>query len=216
MCSHSHVRAGPNFNIQITEVLAGEYIVRSSSMMPRKTAKDIRQKKCAGGGSGMFGMFLSPPKLSSQCRLTDACYRLAGGLDTHRASYRGDRSESSTSTDIGSGITRAGRKRGKGDSDGIGSCRPMSVPRLSLAAGQDGAETSGSSGESGSDTSSITSLQDVLGLEGFADLSDGRNTCLKRVDQPGDESEGNPAKGSKVVDRFFSSVYLTVGRLRVD
>lgn len=37
-----------------------------------------------------------------------------------------------------------------------------------------------------------------LNLEGFADLSGGRNTCLKRVDEAGDASDGNPAKGSKV------------------
>lgn len=35
-------------------------------------------------------------------------------------------------------------------------------------------------------------------LKGFVDLSGGRNACLKRVDHPGSEIDGNPAKGSRV------------------
>lgn len=44
----------------------------------------------------------------------------------------------------------------------------------------------------------IKSLADAVNTGQFVDLSGGRNTCLKRVDKPGDESDGNPAKGSKV------------------
>lgn len=35
-------------------------------------------------------------------------------------------------------------------------------------------------------------------LDGFVDLSGGRKACLKRVDHPGLEIDGNPAKGSRV------------------
>lgn len=42
------------------------------------------------------------------------------------------------------------------------------------------------------------SLEGVVGVEDFVDLSGGRGACLKRVDEPGIEDDGNPAKGSKV------------------
>lgn len=35
-------------------------------------------------------------------------------------------------------------------------------------------------------------------FENFIDLSKGRNACLKKVEQPGDPTQGNPPKGSKV------------------
>lgn len=44
----------------------------------------------------------------------------------------------------------------------------------------------------------IKTLSDAVNTGKFVDLSGGRNTCLKRVDKLGDESDGNPAKGSKV------------------
>ena len=44
----------------------------------------------------------------------------------------------------------------------------------------------------------IKTLADAVNTGKFVDLSGGRNTCLKRVDKLGDESDGNPAKGSKV------------------
>lgn len=37
-----------------------------------------------------------------------------------------------------------------------------------------------------------------IDLDRFVDLSGGRNACLKRVDHPGSEIDGNPAKGSRV------------------
>lgn len=42
-----------------------------------------------------------------------------------------------------------------------------------------------------------TSIDD-LDLEQFEDLSGGRSTCLKKIEEPGDESAGNPSTGSKV------------------
>lgn len=46
--------------------------------------------------------------------------------------------------------------------------------------------------------SGFTSLEDAVASGDFVDLSNGRDSCLKRVDEPGLESDGNPPKGSKV------------------
>lgn len=46
--------------------------------------------------------------------------------------------------------------------------------------------------------SGFASLEDAVASGQFVDMSDGRNSCLKRVEEPGLESDGNPAKGSKV------------------
>lgn len=46
--------------------------------------------------------------------------------------------------------------------------------------------------------SGFTSLDDAAASGEFVDLSNGRETCLKRVDEAGLHSDGNPAKGSKV------------------
>lgn len=44
----------------------------------------------------------------------------------------------------------------------------------------------------------FTSLEDAAASGEFVDLSNGRDSCLKRVDEAGFESDGNPPKGSKV------------------
>lgn len=62
-----------------------------------------------------------------------------------------------------------------------------------VAAAATGRKTRGGGGAPG-----IKTLADAVKTGQFVDLSGGRNTCLKRVDEPGDESDGNPAKGSKV------------------
>lgn len=49
-------------------------------------------------------------------------------------------------------------------------------------------------------------LEELVSSGNFVDLSGGRNTCLKRIDYPGDKSEGNPPKGSKVKQRTSFSV----------
>lgn len=57
--------------------------------------------------------------------------------------------------------------------------------------------------------SGFASLEDAAASDQFVDLSGGRNSCLKRVDEAGLESDGNPPKGSKVciyVRRLLSSV----------
>lgn len=54
--------------------------------------------------------------------------------------------------------------------------------------------------------SGFTSLEDAAASGQFVDLSEGRNACLKRVDDVGVESDGNPAKGSKVQAVFVSII----------
>ncbi|CAM9882373.1 unnamed protein product [Ectocarpus fasciculatus] len=46
--------------------------------------------------------------------------------------------------------------------------------------------------------SGFSSLEEALASGEFADLSGGRGSCLKRVDEDGLESDGNPPKGSKI------------------
>lgn len=47
-------------------------------------------------------------------------------------------------------------------------------------------------------SSGFTSLEDAAASGEFVDLSGGRHSCLKRVDEAGLEEEGNPPQGSKV------------------
>lgn len=51
--------------------------------------------------------------------------------------------------------------------------------------------------------SGFASLEEALASGEFADLSGGRGSCLKRVDEDGFENDGNPPKGSKV-GRLFT------------
>lgn len=46
--------------------------------------------------------------------------------------------------------------------------------------------------------SGFASLEEAAASGEFEDLSGGRHSCLKRVDEAGLENEGNPSKGSKV------------------
>ncbi|CAB1113521.1 unnamed protein product [Ectocarpus sp. CCAP 1310/34] len=46
--------------------------------------------------------------------------------------------------------------------------------------------------------SGFASLEEALASGEFADLSGGRGSCLKRVDEDGFETDGNPPKGSKI------------------
>lgn len=47
-------------------------------------------------------------------------------------------------------------------------------------------------------SSGFASLEDAAASGEFVDLSGGRRSCLKRVDEAGLEREGNPPQGSKV------------------
>lgn len=47
--------------------------------------------------------------------------------------------------------------------------------------------------------SGFSSLEEALASGEFTDLSGGRGSCLKRVEEDGFETDGNPPKGSKVV-----------------
>ena len=58
--------------------------------------------------------------------------------------------------------------------------------------------------------SGFASLEDAAASGQFIDLSDGRSSCLKRVDDAGLGSEGNPAKGSKVDHTLMILLYSVV------
>lgn len=58
--------------------------------------------------------------------------------------------------------------------------------------------------------SGFTSLEDAAASGQFVDLSGGRSSCLKRVDEAGLDGEGKPAKGSKVQSFFVEKAIAYV------
>lgn len=64
--------------------------------------------------------------------------------------------------------------------------------------------------------SGFASLEEAAASGEFEDLSGGRGSCLKRVDEAGLENDGNPSKGSKVCRQaFVCAVKQAMGRDRL-